>query len=213
MSAQPVRAPRGAAPARPDRPAPDSAPRVVALHAGSTSITRTIRRRPSPSGPVQGTLALQWVLPGDVAAQPEADHALRLVPRPGSLHDGTDPAVASVPTARQDLPEPGAWTAQLVQAVLEVLGRERPRQQLVRWLSPEVYAELSAHVGAAPVRPAVGPSAGRSRRTVSSLHLCEPVDGVVEASAVVLGGTRARAMALRLEGWDGRWRCTRLALL
>jgi hypothetical protein len=97
--------------------------------------------------------------------------------------------------------------------VLEVLGRERPRQQLIRWLSPEVYAELSAHVGAGAVRPAAGVSSGRARRTVSSLHLCEPVDGVVEASAVVLGGTRARAMAIRLEGWDGRWRCTRLALL
>jgi hypothetical protein len=36
---------------------------------------------------------------------------------------------------------------------------------------------------------------------------------VVEASAVVIGGTRARAVAVRLEGWDGRWRCTRLAVL
>ena len=162
---------------------------------------------------MQGTLALQWVLPGDLAAEPSPDHALRVVPRPGPHDDGTDPAVASVPSARRDLPDPGPWSAALVQAVLEVLGRERPRQQLVRWLSPEVYAELCAHVVAAPIRPAAGPAAGRTRRTVSSLHLSEPVDGVVEACAVVLGGPRARAMALRLEGWDGRWRCTRLALL
>jgi hypothetical protein len=161
---------------------------------------------------VQGTLALQWVLPTGVQAQPAPDLGLRLVARPATADD-TDPAVASVPTARAQLPDPGPWTAQLVQAVLEVLGRERPRQQLVRWLSPEVYAELSAHVAAGAARPGTGLPGGRARRTVSSLHLCEPADGVVEASAVVLGGTRARAMAVRLEGWDGRWRCTRLALL
>jgi hypothetical protein len=196
----------------PARPTRASAPEVVALRRPTAAITRTIRRRPAPSGPVQGTLALQWVLPTGADAQPVPDLGLRLVARPGALDD-TDPAVASVPSARAELPDPGPWTAQLVQAVLEVLARERPRQQLVRWLSPEVYAELSAHVAAGPARPGAGPSGGRARRTVSSLHLCEPADGVVEASAVVLGGTRARAMAVRLEGWDGRWRCTRLALL
>lgn len=205
MPARPARAASAADPARPS-------PEVVALRRPAPAITRTIRRRPVPHAPVQGTLALEWVLPGGAPAEPAADHALRLVPRPGVVDD-TDPAVAQVPTARADLPDPGPWTAQLVQAVLEVLGRERPRQQLVRWLSPEVYAELSAHVASGPVRPAAGAAGGRARRTVSSLHLCEPVDGVVEASAVVLGGTRARAMAVRLEGWDGRWRCTRLALL
>jgi hypothetical protein len=193
------------------RPARASAPEVVALRRPTTAITRTIRRRPA-AGPVQGTLALQWVLPTGAEARPAPDLALRLVARPAAADD-TDPAVASVPTARDELPDPGPWTAQLVQAVLEVLGRERPRQQLVRWLSPEVYAELSAHIAAGAVRPGTGQPGGRARRTVSSLHLCEPADGVVEASAVVLGGTRARAMAVRLEGWDGRWRCTRLALL
>ena len=52
-----------------------------------------------------------------------------------------------------------------------------------------------------------------ARRTVSSVHVSEPADGVVEASAVAVGGPRARAVAVRLEGWDGRWRCTRLAVL
>jgi hypothetical protein len=189
-----------------------SSPEVVALRRPTAAITRTIRRRPAPAGPVQGTLALQWVLPSGAQARPTPDLGLRLVARPVTADD-TDPAVASVPTTRAELPDPGPWTAQLVQAVLEVLGRERPRQQLVRWLSPEVYAELSAHIAAGAVRPGTGQPGGRARRTVSSLHLCEPADGVVEASAVVLGGTRARAMAVRLEGWDGRWRCTRLALL
>jgi hypothetical protein len=171
-------------------------------------ITRTIRSRSVPRA-VQGQLALQWRLPGELDAVPDPGPLLRRVSAQGGPDPDTDPAVAQVPTAGAALPDPGPWTAQLVQAVIEVLGHERPRQQLVRWLSPEVYADLSAHVLAAAPR---GPGQ-RPRRTVSSIHLSEPADGVIEASAVVLGGRRARALALRLEGWDGRWRCTRLALL
>ena len=57
MSARPVRA---------------SAPEVVALRRPTTAITRTIRRRPVPHGPVQGTLALEWVLPTGAEAQQSA---------------------------------------------------------------------------------------------------------------------------------------------
>jgi len=175
------------------------------------ALTRTIRTRPPA---VQGTLALEWQLPGEVDAVPAPDRALRLVSREPALDLDTDPAVAVVATSRDDLPDPGPWTAQLVQAVLEVLSHERPRQQLVRWLTPEVYADLGVHLAASPRRQAPGrPAAGRARRTVSSIHVFEPADGVVEATAVVTGGRRARAVAVRLEGWDGRWRCVRLGIL
>jgi len=45
---------------------------------------------------------------------------------------------------------------------------------------------------------------------VRSLHLQERPEGVVEVCATVQRGTRAGAFALRLEGLDGRWRCTEL---
>nr|WP_162529402.1 Rv3235 family protein [Segeticoccus rhizosphaerae] len=45
-----------------------------------------------------------------------------------------------------------------------------------------------------------------------SVHLCQPVDGVVEACAVVLDGGRVRAMALRMSGVDHRWLVTALQL-
>ncbi len=186
----------------------DSSP--VPLLRPARAVTRTIRTRPAA---VQGTLALDWQLPGEVAAVPATAPSLRLVGREPALDLDTDPAVAVVATSRRDLPDPGPWTAQLVQAVVEVLAQERPRQQLVRWLTTEVYADLGAHLAAAPRRGPAPASAGRARRTVSSIHVFEPADGVVEASAVVLGGRRARAVAVRLEGWDGRWRCTRLAVL
>lgn len=187
----------------PSGPAPDRAA-VTPLQPRVRAVTRTL---PSPAS-VQGTLALEWVLPGGLPAEPSAAPALRRV-RPAD-EDAVDPAVAQVPASRADLPEPGAWTGRLVQAVLEVLAHERPRTQLVRWLSPDVYADLGVHLGARPPGVAAG---GRARRTVSSVHVFEPADGVVEATAVVVGGRRARAVAVRLEGWDGRWRCTRLAVL
>jgi len=150
---------------------------------------------------IQGTLALDWS-----SQQPEVDHP---GPRLTAVDFNTDPAVSVVPTSRADLPEPKRWTAQLVQAVVEVLADERPRQQLVRWLSPSIYADISATVLARsqPRKPT------RARRSVSSVHIFEPADGIIEATAIVVGGARARAVALRLEGWDGRWRCTRLAIL
>jgi hypothetical protein len=185
--------------------APSSQP--IPLLRPVSSVSRTIRTRPQPIA-VQGTLALQWQLPGEIDAVPAAPATLRLVERLGT--GDVDPAVAEIPTPRADLPDPGPWVGQLVQAVLEVLAQERPRQQLVRWLTPRVYSELSTQVLAATRRPQAGQ---RTRPAVTSVHLFEPADGVVEASAVVVGGRRARALALRLEGWDGRWRCTQLALL
>ncbi|MEI8056243.1 MAG: Rv3235 family protein [Actinomycetes bacterium] len=166
-------------------------------------------------GVIQGTLALQWSRTGDDSAAPGPAPDLRLVPRVPAMDRDTDPAVAVVATSRDELPDPGRWTAQLVQAVVEVLAHERPRQQLVRWLTPDVYADLSAHVmgSTPPSARAQNPSGTRARRNVSSIHVFEPADGIVEANAVVVGGRRARAVALRLEGWDGRWRCTHLAVL
>lgn len=156
-------------------------------------------------------LALEWTLPGDVDAVPIAVPGLRIVRRDPATDD-TDPIVATIATSRSSLPEPGPWTAQLVQAVLEVLAHERPRHQLARWLAPDVYVDLGRHLAASPPRRGATPAA-RVRRTVSSTHVFEPADGVVEATAIVVGGPRARAVAMRLEGWDGRWRCTRFAIL
>src|SRR5882757_2701853 len=45
-----------------------------------------------------------------------------------------------------------------------------------------------------------------------SIRVFEPADGVAEISAVIQIGPRFRAVAARLEGLDGRWRCVRLQL-
>ena len=161
--------------------------------------------RPSDRDDVQGALALAFTLPSGVPAVPEPP--LRLVPDPGA----DDPLVAPRPTSTQDLPAARGWTARLAQAVAEVVSGERPVRQLVRWTSEGVYAEVSRRAVAA----AAGGVAVRSRTTrpvVRSVHVCEPADGVAEACALVAHGERAHALALRLEGRDGRWVCTALRI-
>ena len=48
--------------------------------------------------------------------------------------------------------------------------------------------------------------------TVRNVRASEPADGIAEVCATVQAGRRVRAVALRVERHDGRWRCTRLHL-
>lgn len=112
-----------------------------------------------------------------------------------------DTVFAARPTARQDLPDPTRWTARLVQATAEVLAGSRPLQQLRPWTDERVYLQLTGRLrrqGPVTTAPA----------RLRSVHVSEPRDGVAEACAVLGQGPRSRAVALRLEGVDGRWRCT-----
>ena len=113
------------------------------------------------------------------------------------------------PTRRDDLPDPREWAGHIAQALVEVMAGSRPAPQLLRWTVPEVYAVV-ARRAAVSARRAAGegrrgaPAPGRA--VVRSVRLCEPADGVAEASAVVVDGGRVRALAFRLVGLDGRWR-------
>jgi hypothetical protein len=162
-------------------------------------------RAPRPTSPgvasaVQGTLALAYVLPGGLPAEPSAPD-LALAPAPRRAWEPTD-ADDEPPdrTARAQLTDPRMWAARLGQAVLEVRSGSRPVTQLLRWTSAPVYAELALHRSGPTLR----------RESVRSVHVCEPADGVAEAALVVAGGDRLRAVALRLEGLRGRWVCTAL---
>lgn len=187
----------------------------------------TVRRlpvpdhRPPPEGPepshprsgarpaaqsalMQGTLALAFVLPSGLPASPAPPAGLHLVP---AAHDpAADVDFGPVPTPSALLPDPRPWAARLTQALAEVLTGDRPLVQLVRWTTADVYEQLQQRLTAAG--PRRSPAAARPR--LSSVRVDQPADGVAEIAAVVHGGTRATAMALRLEGLDGRWQCSAL---
>jgi hypothetical protein len=151
--------------------------------------------RPEPVIPmVAGTLALSFPPPTRVSVP------LRLVPPAGGV------SVASQPTRRDLLPDPRPWTARLAQAIAEVLAGARPAGQLSRVATLEVLQLLERGSGRLGTRPGHPPQ----RPVVGSVHVSEPRDGIAEACAVVDTGPRRRALALRLEGIDGHWRCTAL---
>jgi hypothetical protein len=118
-----------------------------------------------------------------------------------------DAAFAVQFTARQALPDPESFTRRLLVAAFEALAGRRPLTQLSRFLSQSVYAGLAGDLERARQDKVwTHPSVMRS------IRVCEPADGVAELAAVVQTGPRYRAVAVRLEGLDGHWRCVELKL-
>jgi len=127
---------------------------------------------------------------------------LRLVP---DLSQDEGPTRARTPASA--LPSAHPVARALVQGLLEVLAGVRPLAQLRRGTSLELYAELEQVL---LDRPRVaGPRPGTG--AVRSLHVQQRPDGVAEVCATVHRGQRTAALALRLEGRDGRWCLTELA--
>jgi hypothetical protein len=104
------------------------------------------------------------------------------------------------------------WAARFAQAVVEVVGGDRPLTQLVRWTTKRVYSDLERRVR---ILARTSPSAQRLRTVrpqVRSVHVFQPTPATAEVSVHVRHGHRSRALAARLELDDGRWQCTVLQL-
>ena len=147
----------------------------------------------APSAAVDGSLALKTPVSGPVLGAPQTPE-LRLVAGGGAGEDVQ------------------LWAARFAQAVVEVLGGDRPLPQLVRWTSQRVYVELERRMSIL----ARTSDAGRRKRTVRpqvrSVHVFHPTPHSAEVSVHVRHGQRSRAIAARLELTRGRWQCTVLQL-
>ena len=140
-----------------------------------------------------------------LASFPRAAPGLRLVPAPELLEDeAEDDLFDAVRTPRDELDDPLPRAAMLTRALLEAINGTRPARQLARWVSPDVLTILQSMIASRAARPAAGPSALRR------VLVCEPAPGVAEVTAIVQRGERAEALAVRLEGLDGRWVVTAL---
>lgn len=138
--------------------------------------------------------------PLDIPSRP----VLRLVDT-----DLDSPPRESTPIA--DMPPIGPWAARIARTAVEVAMGERPVSQLNRWVNRETFIDLSSRAAAASRHPAVVGRAPQTRR-VRSVRLCHISPGIVEACAVVCGETRARAVAMRFEAFDGKWLATAVDL-
>jgi len=118
------------------------------------------------------------------------------------------------PSTRAALPRPEPLLENLTRCVVEILAGARDLEQISRWVTDDVYRHLlkrvvlSARARNAKRQPAVRPTF-----TIGSTSVCEPRDGIVEAVVIVHGRARTRAVAIRLEGLDSRWRATAINVL
>lgn len=101
-------------------------------------------------------------------------------------------------TASSDLPPAQHFGQMLARAIVEAIGGTRPLAQLRTHCAPDVFAGLTARAG------------NLEGAKVSSVRICEPADGAAKVSAVYKTGRRARALAFRIQGLNGRWRITAL---
>ncbi|ACQ79513.1 hypothetical protein Bcav_1253 [Beutenbergia cavernae DSM 12333] len=163
--------------------------------------------------------AIAWGIDPDEAGRlvpPAEAPPLRPVPEldRGEWDRLRAPGTASPPApdpATAELPDPERWAAALVAACVEALRGARPPQQLIRWMTLELYASISRRAGLA-IRVQGRPRRPRHAR-IRAVRTCEVARGVVEAAVVVDDGTRVRAAALRLEAHRGRWRATALDII
>ena len=149
----------------------------------------------------QLALPYEWEVAPGIPAVPPIPRGLRLVGAEEALDDTTD------------LPDPGPWVARLARAVAEVSVGERPPGQLTRWVARDELARLArrgTHV--ARHSSARGKQGVCRLRTVRAVRVCPVAPGIVETSAVLVGGERAQAIAIRLEAVAGRWLATAIEM-
>lgn len=118
------------------------------------------------------------------------------------------------PTSTVDLPDPRPLVENLTRCVIEILAGARELEQVARWVTDDVYRTLLARATiSARARAARGAPTIRPTFSVGAPRLTEPSDGVVEAVVIVTSRARARAVAIRLEGLDRRWRASAISVL
>ncbi len=117
------------------------------------------------------------------------------------------------PTPSSQLPDPLETVERLALVSCEILAGTRSIEQIGRWVSEEVYRMLAERAIAA--RRSRGAESTRVRPLikVASTRVSTPRDGVVEGVSLVTIGPRTRAVCIRLEGFDRRWRASALALI
>jgi hypothetical protein len=118
------------------------------------------------------------------------------------------------PSATAALPDPAPLVENLTRCVIEVLAGARDLEQVARWVTDDVYRHLLKRVVLSTrARGARGQKVVRPSFALGSTTITEPRDGVVEAVVIVRGRARTRAVAIRLEGLDSRWRATAINVL
>ncbi len=112
------------------------------------------------------------------------------------------------------LGDPKPVLAFLAQAVIETIAGIRDIEHSARWLTDGVYQQLRLKATeASRARAQSQAKILRPNLAIGKITTFSPRDGVIEGVVVVHNQGRARAVAIRLEGYNGRWRAKTLAVL
>ena len=85
--------------------------------------------------------------------------------------------------------------------VVEIWASKRPAMQLARWSHRKVFKQLTS-----PSQIGIGAK-------IRKIYICQPIEGVIEATVTLQIGDRVRSLSLRFEGVDKRWLCTELVII
>ncbi|MDN4174989.1 Rv3235 family protein [Nocardioides sp. SOB77] len=171
----------------------------------------------TPSTHDRNVLAFPAPLPASIQGTLALDLSPRLDPPPAHGPDGAT-STGVVPVDLRQRRGVEQWSRRFAQAAVEIVGGDRPVTQLLRWTTPEVYADLERRACLVARAGGHRPGVGRVqpvRPKVLSVHSCFVTAVVVETSIHVRYGARSRAVAARFEervAKDGptRWVCTAL---
>lgn len=131
-----------------------------------------------------------------------------------ALHADPLDRLEALPAVDQLEPAIDGFLESLTLCVLEVLAGVRDLDQMARWVSEDVYRHLMQRVVlSARARQAKGERLIRPTFTIGRTVQSEPAPGVVEGVVIVHGKARSRAVALRLERLETRWRASAINVL
>lgn len=124
-----------------------------------------------------------------------------------------DEIFAAKRTGSIGMPNPDQLVRNLALSAVEILEGYRPLDQIAAWITCSVAAELSVRRTLTVQRKAIAQDSRYIAHTVGSTVITSPEDGVIEAVVVVHSKVKSKAVAVRLESLDNRWRSTELSVL
>jgi hypothetical protein len=114
----------------------------------------------------------------------------------------------------EELENPVPLLKMLAPAVVEVIAGVRNISQLAAVLSDDVYQRLRDRaITVAQSRAKEGLPTRAPMLSVGAMQRKDPKDGVIESVVLVQSPTRTRAVTIRLEGINHRWRATAVSVI
>jgi len=120
-------------------------------------------------------------------------------------------------STRQELPDPVIFLSNLTQRAVEVLAGSRDLAQIARWVTDDVFHSIHHQVTRQAIKTSLTSNDARKRLArrfqLRSVRATSPREGIIEGCVLVTAGRNIRVAAVRLEGFDRRWRASSFTLL